>query len=141
MPPDLVWPVCRTDEEHSRPCHCLGDPDITDPEVCKDLEGGECKAKVMLDKLCRNNTVIKSKVTSDYKTNIPLKDRCGVYDLEVATNPCTSAEVGVRVSSYFVFISMFVCIANLYIIYPNVVRLLVSLSVHLNYSTMKLATN
>ena len=57
--------------------------------------------------------------------------RCGVYDLEVATNPCTSAEVGVRVSSYFVFISMFVCIANLYIIYPNVVRLSVSLSVHL----------
>ena len=87
-----MWPVCRTDEEHNKPCHCLGDPEVTDPEVCKDLEGGECKAKVLLDKLCRNNTVIKSKVTTDYKTNIPLKDRCGVYDLEVAANPCTSAE-------------------------------------------------
>ena len=48
-------------------------------QICKDLEGGECKAKVLLDKLCRNNTVVRTMVTSDYKTNIPLKDRCGVY--------------------------------------------------------------
>ena len=33
IPADFVWPVCRTDEEHARTCHCLGDPDITDPEV------------------------------------------------------------------------------------------------------------
>ena len=33
IPEDFVWPVCRTDEEHARTCHCLGDPDITDPEV------------------------------------------------------------------------------------------------------------
>ena len=89
---DAIWPVCRTTEEHSKPCHCLGDPDITDPEVCMDLEDGQCKAKVLLDKLCRNNTLIRNKVTTDYKTNIPLKDRCGVYDLEVAMNPCTSIE-------------------------------------------------
>ena len=69
-------------------------------QICKELEGGECKAKVLLDKLCRNNTVVRTMVTSDYKTNIPLKDRCGVYDLEVATNPCTSAQVGGRLSSY-----------------------------------------
>ena len=48
-------------------------------QICKELEGGECKAKVLLDKLCRNNTVVRTMVTSDYKTNIPLKDRCGVY--------------------------------------------------------------
>ena len=27
--------------------------------------------------------------------------RCGVYDLEVATNPCTSAQVGGRLPRYF----------------------------------------
>lgn len=89
---NYIWPVCRTDEEHRKPCHCLGDPDITDPEKCKDLEDGQCKAKILLDKLCRNNTLVKNMVTSDFKTNIPLKDRCGVYDLEVAQNPCTSPE-------------------------------------------------
>ena len=93
IPDDFIWPVCRTDEDHRKQCHCLGDPDITDPEVCKDLEGGECKAKLLLDKLCRNTTVVKTKVSSDYKFNIPLKDRCGVYDLEVASNPCTNAKV------------------------------------------------
>ena len=92
LPPNFVWPVCRTDEDHLKPCHCLGDPDVTNPEVCKNLENGECKAKVLLDKLCRNSTIVRTKTTTDYKTNIPLKDRCGVYDLEIATNPCTSAE-------------------------------------------------
>ena len=48
-------------------------------QICKELEGGECKAKVLLDKLCRNNTVVRTMVTSDYKTNIPLKDRCVEY--------------------------------------------------------------
>ena len=47
---------------------------------------------MLLDKLCRNTTIVRTKTTTDYKTNIPLKDRCGVYDLEIATNPCTSAE-------------------------------------------------
>ena len=45
IPPDYVWPVCRTDKEHQKECHCLGDPDITDPEVCMNIENGECTAK------------------------------------------------------------------------------------------------
>ena len=37
--------MCRTDKEHQKECHCLGDPDITDPEVCMNIENGECTAK------------------------------------------------------------------------------------------------
>ena len=104
---NYIWPVCRTDEDHQKPCHCLGDPDVTDPEKCMNLENGECKAKIVLDKLCRNTSIVKTMVTTDYRTNIPLKDRCGVYDMEVATNPCTSSEV--RKISLNIFINIILC--------------------------------
>ena len=63
-------------------------------QICKELEGGECKAKVLLDKLCRNNTVVRTMVTSDYKTNIPLKDRCGVHCTVVHCTVLYCADAG-----------------------------------------------
>ena len=60
--------------------------------------------------------------------------RCGVYDLEVATNPCTSAEVGVRVSLY-----LFQCLSAKQT-YKSSCCMFVS-QLFKNYSTIKLATN
>ena len=37
-------------------------------------------------------SLVRTKATTDYKNNIPLKDRCGVVDLAVLRHPCTTME-------------------------------------------------